>query len=132
VELDAVGLHVIHQCQDRLHRGQVRDQDDRDVGRHESRQLGRTIAVDRIFGQVRDARDQSYRIRPRGDRDRQVVVVSVAADLDPNPRREPQILWRCRSFLPMTIFWISDVPSPMSSSGASRYRRSISYSLEYP
>ena len=30
----------------------------------------------------------------------------------------------------MTIFWISDVPSPISSSGASRYRRSISYSLE--
>ena len=42
----------------------------------------------------------------------------------------PQILLRCKSLRPMTIFWISDVPSPMSSSGASRYRRSISYSLE--
>ena len=29
-------------------------------------------------------------------------------------------LWRCRSFLPITIRWISDVPSPISSSGASR------------
>jgi hypothetical protein len=41
-----------------------------------------------------------------------------------------QILCLCRSFLPMTMRWISLVPSPMSSSGASRYRRSISYSLE--
>jgi hypothetical protein len=130
VELKAVGLHVIHQCQDRLDRGQVRDQNDRDVRRYESRQRGSAIAVDRILGAVRDARDQSYRIRPRGDRGRQVVVASVAADLDPDPRRGPQILWRCSSFLPMTIRWISDVPSPMSSSGASRYRRSISYSFE--
>ena len=30
----------------------------------------------------------------------------------------------------MTMRWISEVPSPISSSGASRYRRSISYSLE--
>jgi len=41
-----------------------------------------------------------------------------------------QILWRCRSLRPITIRWISLVPSPISSSGASRYRRSISYSLE--
>ena len=31
-----------------------------------------------------------------------------------------QILWRWRSFLPMTMRWISEVPSPISSSGASR------------
>ena len=31
-----------------------------------------------------------------------------------------QILWRCSSFLPITMRWISDVPSPISSSGASR------------
>ena len=30
----------------------------------------------------------------------------------------------------MIVFWISDVPSPMSRNGASRMRRSISYSLE--
>ena len=32
----------------------------------------------------------------------------------------------------MIVFWISEVPSPMSGNGASRMRRSISYSLEYP
>jgi len=31
-----------------------------------------------------------------------------------------QSLWRCRSLRPMTIRWISLVPSPISSSGASR------------
>jgi hypothetical protein len=30
----------------------------------------------------------------------------------------------------MIVFWISDVPSPMSRNGASRMSRSISYSLE--
>ena len=30
----------------------------------------------------------------------------------------------------MIVFWISLVPSPMSRNGASRMRRSISYSLE--
>ena len=35
-------------------------------------------------------------------------------------RRGAQILWRCSSFLPMTMRWISEVPSPISSSGASR------------
>ena len=35
------------------------------------------------------------------------------------PRRS-QILWRRSSVRPMTIRWISDVPSPISSSGASR------------
>ncbi len=30
------------------------------------------------------------------------------------------ILFLSRSFFPITIFWISDVPSPMMSSGASR------------
>lgn len=33
---------------------------------------------------------------------------------------------------PTIIFWISDVPSPMSNMGASRYSLSISYSVEYP
>jgi hypothetical protein len=31
---------------------------------------------------------------------------------------------------PMIIFWISEVPSPMRSIGASRYSRSISASFE--
>ena len=31
-----------------------------------------------------------------------------------------QILCRCSSFLPITMRWISEVPSPISSSGASR------------
>ncbi len=31
-----------------------------------------------------------------------------------------QILWRSSSFLPITMRWISEVPSPISSSGASR------------
>jgi hypothetical protein len=35
-------------------------------------------------------------------------------------RRCPQILLRSRTFLPMTIRWISEVPSPIKSSGASR------------
>jgi len=30
----------------------------------------------------------------------------------------------------MIIFWISAVPSPIRSMGASRYSRSISYSLD--
>ena len=33
---------------------------------------------------------------------------------------EAQILWRSSSLRPITIRWISDVPSPISSSGASR------------
>ena len=32
----------------------------------------------------------------------------------------------------MIVFWISEVPSPISRNGASRMSRSISYSLEYP
>src|SRR5205085_3189078 len=43
-----------------------------------------------------------------------------------------QILWRCSSFFPITMRWISEVPSPIRRSGASRYSRSISYSFEYP
>ena len=31
-----------------------------------------------------------------------------------------QILWRCSSVLPITMRWISEVPSPISSNGASR------------
>src|SRR5205085_3783106 len=34
--------------------------------------------------------------------------------------RRDQILWRSRSLRPITMRWISDVPSPISSSGASR------------
>jgi hypothetical protein len=41
-----------------------------------------------------------------------------------------QSLWRRSSVRPITIRWISEVPSPISSSGASRYSRSISYSFE--
>ena len=41
-----------------------------------------------------------------------------------------QILFRSRSFFPITIRWISEVPSPITRSGASRYSRSISYSFE--
>ena len=36
------------------------------------------------------------------------------------PRPLTQILLRSRSFLPITMRWISEVPSPISSSGASR------------
>jgi len=32
----------------------------------------------------------------------------------------------------MIMRWMSAVPSPISSIGASRYSRSISYSVEYP
>ena len=35
-------------------------------------------------------------------------------------RTDAQILWRWSSFLPMTMRWISEVPSPIRSSGASR------------
>jgi hypothetical protein len=35
--------------------------------------------------------------------------------------REPAYsLCRCNNFFPMTMRWISEVPSPISSSGASR------------
>jgi hypothetical protein len=33
---------------------------------------------------------------------------------------EGYTLWRCSSLRPITIRWISEVPSPISSSGASR------------
>ena len=46
--------------------------------------------------------------------------------------RPQPILWRSRSWRAITTFWISLVPSPMSRNGASRYRRSIVYSCEYP
>ena len=39
---------------------------------------------------------------------------------DERNRLIAQILFLCRSFLPMTMRWISDVPSPISSNGASR------------
>ena len=35
-------------------------------------------------------------------------------------RYATQILFRSRSFLPITMRWISEVPSPINSSGASR------------
>ena len=44
----------------------------------------------------------------------------------------PAIRYSSSSRRPTIIFWISAVPSPISSIGASRYRRSISYSLEKP
>ncbi len=47
-------------------------------------------------------------------------------------RRQPRSLNSLSIARPMIIFWISAVPSPISSIGASRYRRSISYSLLYP
>ena len=46
--------------------------------------------------------------------------------------RSPAIRYSSSSRRPMIIFWISAVPSPISSIGTSRYRRSISYSLEKP
>ena len=39
---------------------------------------------------------------------------------DAAAREVPQILFRSSSFFPMTMRWISEVPSPISSSGASR------------
>ncbi len=41
-----------------------------------------------------------------------------------------QSLYSLRSWRPMIIFWMSEVPSPMSMNLTSRIRRSISYSLE--
>ena len=41
-------------------------------------------------------------------------------DFDVVGRRDAQILFRSSSFLPITIRWISEVPSPISNSGASR------------
>ena len=48
------------------------------------------------------------------------------------PEPPHRALYSSNNRRPIIIFWISAVPSPMSSIGASRYSRSISYSLEYP
>ena len=45
-------------------------------------------------------------------------------------RRQPRSAYSLSSPREMIVFWISDVPSPMSRNGASRMSRSISYSLE--
>src|SRR5439155_8652499 len=42
---------------------------------------------------------------------------------------QPSILWRSRSCRAITSFWISLVPSPINRNGASRYSRSIVYSV---
>ena len=51
--------------------------------------------------------------------------------LVPNRDRRRQ-RWRYSRSSPreMMVFWISDVPSPISRNGASRISRSISYSFE--
>ena len=62
-----------------------------------------------------------------GEHDEAVVGGELARDLGADPPTCPadqghrrQILLRSSSFLPITIRWISEVPSPISSSGASR------------
>ena len=62
-----------------------------------------------------------------GEDDKVVIGGELPRDLRPDPaarpgdeRDPPQILLRSSSFLPITMRWISEVPSPISSSGASR------------
>ena len=62
-----------------------------------------------------------------GEDDEAVIGGELARDLGADPPARPadqgdrrQILLRSSSFLPITIRWISEVPSPISSSGASR------------
>ena len=70
--------------------------------------------------------------QPLGDAHQEHLRAPVLAERgdEEDPQRITQILCLCSNFLPITMRWISEVPSPISSSGASRYRRSISYSLE--
>ncbi len=69
--------------------------------------------------------------RPAGPREDQEVllITKLPRDLKADPairaadqrdRLRTQILWRWSSFLPITMRWISEVPSPIRSSGASR------------
>ena len=62
-----------------------------------------------------------------GEDQKVVILGELARDLladasiRPADKRDPaQILCLSRSFLPITIRWISEVPSPISSNGASR------------
>ncbi len=82
------------------------------------------------MGEARGARGSSHRARAvlhepcdlrRPSADRWIPATDYSAILYSSSRRRPTI-----------IFWISAVPSPISSIGASRYSRSISYSLEKP
>ena len=74
---------------------------------------------------------------PASSRDADEIALTTGSVTGCSPQRTsrgrppaPQSLWRRSSVRPITIRWISEVPSPISSSGASRYRRSISYSFE--
>jgi uncharacterized protein len=57
---------------------------------------------------------------------------AVLDRLGRSERRARQSLYSLSRPREMIVFWISEVPSPMSRNGASRMRRSISYSLENP
>ena len=77
-------------------------------------------------------RSRHYRFRP------QVLAdgpVTAPEPVDPAGERwvtgrTAQSLYSLRRPREMMVFWISEVPSPMSRNGASRISRSISYSLE--
>ena len=108
--------------------------------------LGAELPEDRAAHAAHEQRDAHERIDQRSDDHGsgdqaptpQVTYSASVSDrtgirMGQLPSTEAtQILWRRNSVRPMTMRWISDVPSPISSSGASRYRRSISYSFEYP
>ena len=62
-----------------------------------------------------------------GENEEAALLGELAGDLPPDPaigaadQRDPaQILCLSRSFFPITIRWISEVPSPISRRGASR------------
>ena len=65
-----------------------------------------------------DRPNRGDRVPPIFGEGRQIVVRRFGVYAHGPPAG--QILFRSSSFLPMTMRWISDVPSPISSSGASR------------
>ena len=99
---------------------------------------------ERFFEELADLVDRPARRTRRPGAARRVVravprpELGAGADGEVRPRLavrltgggQPRSLYSSRSRRPMIIFWMSLVPSPMSSIGASRYSRSISYSLE--
>ena len=48
------------------------------------------------------------------------MTLRVASAISSFASSDIQILWRCKSLRPITMRWISEVPSPINSSGASR------------
>ena len=66
------------------------------------------------------------RVARTGEDEKVVVAGQLGRDLladpaiGPRDQGDPQILFLSSTLRPITIFWISEVPSPISSSGASR------------